>query len=199
MATASSINEPVLVLPEAAPICGAGDQRLEKSTAASANEESKGGLFVLRKWFELSISDGEIPASARVKNRSCTMLAMSLQRIILPTLVLLAATSPGSARSTQSSFDGRWSVVIITDAGTCDRSYRYGLVVSRGRIYYEGDSSVIVSGGVDPRGRVSVSLRYGQSAARSSGRLSRSEGEGRWQGASSGSRCWGRWVAERRD
>jgi len=42
--------------------------------------------------------------------------------------------------------------VIITDAGTCGRSYRYGLVVSRGRISYEGDSSVIISGGVDPRG-----------------------------------------------
>jgi hypothetical protein len=127
------------------------------------------------------------------------MLAVSLQRILLSTLVLLAATAPGSARSTQSSFDGRWSVVIITDAGTCDRSYRYGLVVSRGRISYAGDSSVMVSGGVDPRGRVSVSLRYGQAAAQGSGRLSRSDGKGRWQGASSGSRCSGRWLAERRD
>jgi hypothetical protein len=125
------------------------------------------------------------------------MLAMSLQRILLSTLVLLAATAPGSARSTQSSFDGRWSVVIMTDAGTCDRSYRYGLVVSRGRIYHEGDSSVTISGGVDPRGRVSVSLRSGGSAAEGSGRLSRSGGEGRWQGASSGSSCSGHWLAER--
>jgi hypothetical protein len=127
------------------------------------------------------------------------MLGMSLRRTLLSTLVLLAATAPGSARSTQSSFDGRWSVVIITDAGTCDRSYRYGLVVSGGRIYQAGDSSVIISGGVDPRGRVSVSLRYGQSAAQGSGRLSRSDGEGRWQGASSGSRCSGRWLAQRLD
>ncbi len=127
------------------------------------------------------------------------MLAMSLKRIVLPTLALLAATAPGLARSTQSSFDGRWSVVIITDAGTCDRSYRYGLVVSRGRISYEGGSGVSVSGGVDPRGRVSVSLRYGQAAAQGSGRLSRSDDEGRWQGASSGTRCSGRWLAERRN
>jgi hypothetical protein len=126
------------------------------------------------------------------------MLAMSPKRILLSALVLLAATAPGSARPTQSSFDGHWSVVIITDAGTCDRSYRYGLVVSRGRIYYEGDSSVIISGGVDPRGRLSVSLRYGQSAAQGRGRLSRSDGEGRWQGASSSSRCSGHWLAERR-
>src|SRR5712672_1842536 len=127
------------------------------------------------------------------------MLAMSSTRILLSTLVLLAATAPGAARSTQSSFDGRWSVVIITDAGTCDRSYRYGLVVSRGRISYGGESGVVISGGVDPRGRVSVSLRYGQSAAQGSGRLSRSNGGGRWQGASSGSGCSGRWLAERLD
>jgi hypothetical protein len=125
------------------------------------------------------------------------MLATSLRSTLLSTLVLLAATAPGSARPTQSSFDGRWSVVIITDAGACDRSYRYGLVVSRGRIYQEGDSSVIISGGVDPRGRVSVSLRYGEAAAQGSGRLSRSDGGGRWQGASSGSSCSGRWMAER--
>jgi hypothetical protein len=127
------------------------------------------------------------------------MFAKSLKRILLPTLALLAATVPGSARPTQSSFDGRWSVVIITEAGTCDQSYRYGLVVSRGRISHEGDSGVVISGGVDPRGRVSVSLRYGEAAAQGSGRLSRSDGGGRWQGASSGAHCSGRWVAERRD
>jgi hypothetical protein len=126
------------------------------------------------------------------------MFAMSLKRILLSTFVLLAAAAPASARSAHASADGRWSVIIITDAGTCDRSYRYGLVVSRGRIRYEGDSNVIISGGVDPRGRVSVSLRYGQSAAQGSGRLSGSDGEGRWQGASSGSRCSGHWLAERR-
>jgi hypothetical protein len=126
------------------------------------------------------------------------MLAMSLKRIVLPTLALLAVTAPGSARPTQSSFDGRWSVVIMTDAGTCDASYRYGLLVSGGRLSYEGNTGVIVSGAVDPRGRVSVSLRYGESGAQGSGRLAGSAGQGRWQGASSGSRCSGRWLAERR-
>ena len=76
---------------------------------------------------------------------------------------------------------------------------RYGLVVSRGHISYDGDSGVIISGGVDRGGRVSVNLRYGESAAQGSGRLSRSDGAGRWHGASSGARCSGRWVAERRD
>ena len=126
------------------------------------------------------------------------MVAISLRRIVLTSLVALAA-SPVSARSTQASFDGRWSVVIITDAGTCDRSYRYGVVVSRGHIHYAGDSGVEISGGVDRGGRISVTLRYGGSAAQGSGRLSSSAGAGRWHGASSGTRCSGRWLAERRD
>ena len=84
------------------------------------------------------------------------MLAISLRRILFSALALLAVSAPGSARSPQSNFDGRWSVVIITDAGTCDRTYRYGVVVSGGRIHYEGDSGVLVSGGVDRNGRVSV-------------------------------------------
>jgi hypothetical protein len=127
------------------------------------------------------------------------MPAKSLRRLLLPALALLTATAPASARPTQSSFDGRWSVVIITDAGTCDRSYRYGLVVSRGRLSYQGDSGVIVSGGVDPRGRVTVGVRYGDASAQGSGRLSGPAGGGRWQGISSGARCSGRWLAERRD
>jgi hypothetical protein len=123
---------------------------------------------------------------------------MSSKRTLLSALALLAATAPASARPSQASFDGRWSVVIMTDAGSCDRSYRYGLVVSRGSISYDG-SGVLVSGGVDPRGRVSVSLRYGEAAAQGSGRLSGTAGGGRWQGVSAGARCSGRWVAERRD
>jgi hypothetical protein len=127
------------------------------------------------------------------------MPAKSLKRLLLPALALLAAAAPASARPSPSSFDGRWSVVIITDAGTCDRSYRYGLVVSRGQISYEGASGVMVSGGVDSRGHLSVGLRYGEASAQGSGRLSGPAGGGRWQGVSSGARCSGRWLAERRD
>jgi hypothetical protein len=126
------------------------------------------------------------------------MVATSMRRIVLTSLVALAAAAPASARSTQSSFDGRWSVVIITDAGTCDSNARYGLVVSGGRISYAGDSGVLVSGAVDRGGRVAVSLRSGAAAAQGSGRLSGSAGGGRWHGASSGARCSGRWLAERR-
>ena len=130
------------------------------------------------------------------------MIYVSLRRIVLwISLVLIATASAWGARvATADRFDGRWSVVIITDAGSCDRAYRYGVQIDGGRVLYNGGGggpSVAISGRVDPRGRVSVSLRSGESVAYGSGRLSGSVGEGSWQGTSQSSRCSGRWQAQR--
>src|SRR5690242_14876931 len=39
---------------------------------------------------------------------------------------LLAATVPASTpASARSNFDGTWSVLIVTQKGSCDRAYRY--------------------------------------------------------------------------
>jgi len=131
------------------------------------------------------------------------MIDVSLRRIVLTIpLLLIATASAWGARqqATADRFDGRWSVVIITDAGSCDRAYRYGVQIDGGRVFYNGGGggpSVSLSGRVDPRGRVSVSLRAGESVAYGSGRLSGSTGGGYWQGTSQSSRCSGRWQAQR--
>ena len=65
-----------------------------------------------------------------------------------------AAAVRSSAPAARSSFDGAWSVVIITDSGTCDRQYRYGLQISNGRVVYQGDPSINIAGRVDPALRV---------------------------------------------
>lgn len=76
--------------------------------------------------------------------------------------LLLAASSlwTAPAAMARSSFDGRWSVLIVTDAGTCDRAYRYALNIINGRVTYD-DPSFEVSGHVDARGHVSVSVAAG--------------------------------------
>lgn len=131
------------------------------------------------------------------------MIDVSLRRIALSIPVVLIATASawGAARqATADRFDGRWSVVIITDAGTCDRAYRYGVEINGGRVFYNsgaGGPDVAISGQVDPRGRVSVSVRSGESGANGTGRLSGSTGEGYWRGTSQNSSCSGRWQAER--
>ena len=54
----------------------------------------------------------------------CTILGISLSIVAL--LALTATNRPVAAAP---SFDGDWSVVIITEAGECDRAYRYPVKV----------------------------------------------------------------------
>jgi hypothetical protein len=126
------------------------------------------------------------------------MIDVTLRRLMLATVLVLATTVSGSAKTARTSFDGSWSVQIITDAGTCDRAYRYGIRIAGGQLHYDGGMGVALSGQVTANGNVSVSLSQGDALARGSGRLSKSAGSGRWQGASPNLRCSGHWQAERR-
>jgi hypothetical protein len=115
----------------------------------------------------------------------------------LPGILLLAAaiSTPAQART---PYDGRWSVVIVTDSGICDRAYRYEVLVENGIVRYAGEGRFAVRGRVQSDGRVQVSVRRGGQGADGSGRLSSAGGGGTWQGASSRQTCTGRWHAERR-
>jgi hypothetical protein len=97
----------------------------------------------------------------------------------------------------RTPYDGTWSVLIVTDSGSCDRAYRYALQIADGRVFYN-DPSFNVSGHVDARGNVGVSVSAGGQSAHGSGRLSGDYGDGRWTGRSSASACSGHWEAERR-
>jgi hypothetical protein len=125
------------------------------------------------------------------------MIDLTLRRLMLATVLVLAATASGAAKTSRTSFDGAWSVVIMTDAGTCARAYRYGLRIAEGQLHYDGGMGVALSGQVTPKGNVSVMLRQGDAVAHGSGRLSKSVGAGKWRGASPNLQCSGRWQAER--
>ncbi|HSZ67905.1 MAG TPA: hypothetical protein VK825_16985 [Xanthobacteraceae bacterium] len=109
-------------------------------------------------------------------------------------LALPASTSEALARG---PYDGTWSVLIVTDSGSCDRAYRYALRIADGRVSYD-DPSFSVSGHVDARGNVSVGVSAGGQSANGSGRLNGDYGDGHWSGRSSTSACSGHWEAERR-
>ena len=123
--------------------------------------------------------------------------------IALTVLALATATlwrAPAAVAHTalaHTPFDGKWSVLIVTDAGTCDRAYRYALNISDGRVSYD-DPSFSVSGRVDRRGHVSVSVSAGGDRANGTGQLSVDYGRGNWTGHSAVSACSGHWQAERR-
>lgn len=104
---------------------------------------------------------------------------------------MLVAASPGHA----GSFDGPWSVTIVTQAGGCDAAYAFPLQVAGNRVIASGGTAM--SGSVGRGGAVNVSLSSGSSYGRASGRLSATSGAGRWSGLLNGSKCSGRWEATR--
>jgi hypothetical protein len=94
-----------------------------------------------------------------------------------------------------SSYDGRWSLVVETERGACDRSYRVGVDIIKGAITYDGNAYGRVSTG----GAVRVAVSVGNQHAQGAGRLSRGAGRGVWSGQGNAGTCSGRWIAERRD
>ena len=120
-------------------------------------------------------------------------------------VLAISLGSPVEARTSQRSmgravsYDGNWSVLIVTNTGPCDRGYRYGLSIRGGRVFYEGSLAVNVDGQVAPNGMVRVRVSAGSQGATGTGRLSSAGyGDGVWRGEGSAGACSGTWTAERR-
>jgi hypothetical protein len=116
----------------------------------------------------------------------------SLIAALAATVVVLAA---GSAARARTSFDGTWSVTIITDSGVSDRAYRAPVRIINGQVASEGDQSFNIFGWVQPNGCVVVAVSRGGQRADGSGRLSGRRGQGVWNSPAG---CAGRWEADRR-
>lgn len=118
----------------------------------------------------------------------------------LTALAILAVTAvpaaPAPIAAAKPNFDGHWSVLIVTEKGTCDRAYRYPVRIRNGSVGYAGEASFNVTGKVGANGAVTVTVSRGNQSASGSGRLSSSDGSGRW--ATGGGECSGTWTAERR-
>ena len=112
--------------------------------------------------------------------------------LALATLGIVAATA-ASAQGTKG-FDGKWSVVIMTTKGDCDRAYRYPVAINGTSLVNAGDAAFDISGKVQGDGAVAVRISYGQKSAAGAGHLSGTTGSGSWTGGS----CAGTWTAERR-
>jgi hypothetical protein len=108
---------------------------------------------------------------------------------------VLAAPFAAAGTATAASYDGLWSVLIITQAGSCDAAYSYPFKVAGGRISSAG--SFDVSGRVSGGGAVQVRISSGGSVANGTGTLGAGSGTGRWTAKLSGGNCSGRWQATR--
>ena len=124
------------------------------------------------------------------QNRNFNRAALAL--VAISFAGVLGAAAPAAATA---NYDGLWSVVIMTQKGTCDRAYRYPVRISKGAVENDGPSLINVSGKVGGNGAVTVLVSAGDKSATGTGRLSGKIGGGKW----SGGECAGTWEAERRD
>ena len=113
-------------------------------------------------------------------------------------LAAVCAVSTLSTATARTVYDGQWSVLIVTQQGTCDRAYRYGVQIVDGDVRYDGGGPINLSGRVMQNGAVQVTVSSGGSRADGAGRLARNIGRGSWRGRSSSGACSGYWEAERR-
>jgi len=127
---------------------------------------------VARKYFRHAIG----------KQRRRTQVPSVL--IALFAIVMMAA--PAIA---QTPYDGLWNVTVVTKTGSCQPTASYPLVVAEGKVSGAAD----VSGRIGNNGMVKVSL----GGAFANGQLSGNVGSGKWNSASTGTPCSGRWMATR--
>jgi hypothetical protein len=112
-------------------------------------------------------------------------------RRALPVLLALSAMTLFAVPAlAQTDYDGAWNVTVITRTGSCQPTTSYPLVVTDGSVSGAAD----LSGSVGRNGMVRASLR----GAFANGQLSGNAGSGRWNSASAGMPCSGRWTATKR-
>jgi len=112
------------------------------------------------------------------------------------TTALLAGLAGLPARPAHAAgFDGPWTVLIITEAGSCDQGYSFPIQISGGRV--NSNSTADITGTVGRGGAVTVQVSQGGATASGTGRLGATSGFGRWSGKGSSGSCSGRWQATR--
>ena len=99
-----------------------------------------------------------------------------------------ASALGGAPAFAENSYDGLGNVTVVTKTGNCQPSASSALTVSDGKVSGGG-----ISGSVGREGLVRVSIN----GAYANGQLNGKTGSGKWNGASAGVPCSGRWEASR--
>src|SRR3954469_9469356 len=116
------------------------------------------------------------------------MRSNRIRNMLFISFLASAATLAATPVSARSPYDGLWQVTVVTKSGSCDAQTTSTVNVADGKI-----SGGPVSGSVGSGGLVKVSIN----GAYANGQLSGNSGSGKWNGASAGVACSGRWEASR--
>lgn len=104
----------------------------------------------------------------------------------------LLAVSGVSVTPATASFDGTWTVNIVTTRGICEGGSGLPILISAGKIA-SATSEVGVTGRVAEHGSITVTVIQGIKRAFGSGKLADTSGSGTWRGGP----CSGTWTATR--
>ena len=91
-----------------------------------------------------------------------------------------------------ASFDGTWTVNIVTTRGICEGGSGLPILISAGKIA-SATTEVGVTGCVAEHGGITVTVIQGIKRAFGSGKLADTSGSGTWRGGP----CSGTWTATR--
>jgi hypothetical protein len=117
------------------------------------------------------------------------MRSNRISKLLFASFLATAAVAAAPAKA-QQPYDGLWQVTVVTKTGSCDAQTTSTVTVSEGKVTGSGSP---VSGTVGSGGLVRVSIN----GAYANGQLSGKSGSGKWNGASAGVPCSGRWEASR--
>jgi type 1 fimbria pilin len=106
------------------------------------------------------------------------------------TALFVSALSAAAPAMAQTPYDGLWNVRVVTKSGSCEPETRSTLTIADGKIS-ASESDVTGSIGREGAGKVSIGGAYADS------QLNGNAGSGRWNSASGGIPCSGRWEASR--
>jgi hypothetical protein len=117
------------------------------------------------------------------------------RRIAAASILALAITASSAGfAGAGTTYDGSWSLSIVTERGACD-GYNLPVQITNGNVTIPGLGKS--SGRVSSDGMVRVAVSASGKSASGSGKLSGSAGNGRWTGRSGDDRCSGSWTAQR--
>src|SRR5215813_11421117 len=131
---------------------------------------------MMKKW-----QNDQPGAAERRRKTRVPMISHSIRAVTLATLFAVTMFAAGTS-ALAASFDGPWSVTVVTRSGPCDQAYRYGVTISRGVVYYAGGGPVSLTGHVPPSGNVTGRVSSSAKYAVSSSRAWNSTGSESWRG-----------------
>jgi hypothetical protein len=124
------------------------------------------------------------------------MFGYTVRKFILATVLVGSTIAVAPSANAGSPFDGRWSVVGVSETLGCPQSMRIeGEIVDS---YVKGDTGLIKGlGRVAPSGAASFAGRVGPFPGVAVGRLSKNSGRGTWRIQGQNVTCSGTWTAQR--